>query len=421
MARIVVAGTFDSKAEPFGQLVEALRAEGEDPVVIDTGVFPGDPSVDFPAHVVARRAGRSHADLPALGRAGAVGIMASGAADILAGLHERGEVGALVCMGGSNAATVFSQLVPVLPLGIPKILMATSVAGDTRPMIGATDVIMLYPVVDVDGHNSILHSMIRRLARTAVAVKTGETFRKRVRPRKAVALSMYGVTTPCVQLVSKKIEEAGLDAYVFHANGTGGRSIEAFAAQGLVDGVVDATLSELGNEILGGLFPAGSDRLQGAAASGIPQVIAPGAIDMIAFGPRPTVPERFSGHRILAHNDLVTLVRTTPEECHAIGACVAERLGNPKAATRICIPLGGTSMLDRDGEGFWDPDAVRAFADGLAAGRGSGIEVVHSRYNINDPEFAALLFRELQGVMAAGSPMNEGNGTVSKEGEEDPT
>ena len=401
MARIVVAGTFDSKAEPLGQLVEALREEGEEPVVIDTGVFPGDPSVDFPADVVAQRAGRSHADLPDLGRAAAVGIMASGAADILAGLHARGEVGVLVCMGGSNAATIFSRLVPVLPLGIPKIIMATAVAGDTRPMMGAEDVIMLYPVVDVDGRNTILHSMIRRLARVAAAAKTGESFQEHSRGRKTVALSMYGVTTPCVQQVAKSIEGAGLDAYVFHANGTGGRSIESFAAQGLVDGIVDATLAELGNEILGGLFPAGSDRLQGAAAAGIPQVIAPGAIDMIAFGPRPTVPERFSGHRILAHNDLVTLVRTTPEECRAIGACVAERLGKPKAATTICIPLGGTSMLDKDGEAFWDPDAVRAFADGLEAGLGSGIEVVRSRCNINDPEFAALLFRELQGVMAA--------------------
>ncbi len=421
MARIVVAGTFDSKAEPLGQLIEALREEGEEPVVIDTGVFAGDPSVDFPADVVAQQVGRSHADLPDLGRATAVGIMASGAADILAGLHARGKVGALVCMGGSNAATIFSRLVPVLPLGIPKIIMATSVAGDTRPMMGAEDVIMLYPVVDVDGRNIILHSMIRRLARVAAAVKTGGSFQEHGRGRKTVALSMYGVTTPCVQQVAKSIEGAGLDAYVFHANGTGGRSIEAFACQGLVDGIVDATLAELGNELLGGLFPAGADRLQRAAAAGIPQVIAPGAIDMIAFGPRPTVPERFSGHRILAHNDLVTLVRTTPEECHAIGARVAERLGKPKAATTICIPLGGTSMLDKEGEAFWDPDAVRAFADGLEAGRGSGIEVVRSRCNINDPEFAALLFRELQGVMAVQCPAHESNGMMTGKGEDEPT
>ena len=232
MARVVVAGSFDSKAEPFGLLIEKLRAKGEDPIVIDTSVFPGDPSVAYPAPAVAARAGRSHRDLPALGRAEAVGIMASGAAAILAGLQGRGEVGALVCMGGSNAATVFSQLAPVLPLGIPKIVMTTSVAGDTRPMMGANDVVMIYPVVDVDGGNTILRRMIERLAGAAVALKTSETFAERKRVRKSVALSMYGVTTPCVQRVSRRVERMGLDAFVFHANGTGGRSIETFAAQG---------------------------------------------------------------------------------------------------------------------------------------------------------------------------------------------
>ena len=399
MARIVVAGSFDSKAKPLEILIESLRAKGEDPIVIDTAVFPGDPSAAYPAEAVAATAGMRHAELPALGRAKAVGIMASGAADILAGLHARGEVGALVCMGGSNAAAVFSRLAPELPLGIPKIVMSTSVAGDTRPMMGASDVIMIYPVVDVDGGNAILRRMIDRLASTAAAVKTNSSFAEHARARKAIALSMYGVTTPCVQRVSKLVGEAGIDSLVFHANGTGGRSVEAFAAQGLVDGVVDATLAEIGNELLGGAFPAGSDRLRNASARGVPQVIAPGAIDMIAFGPRSTVPERFSGHKILAHNELVTLVRTTPGECRAIGERVADRLGTPNAATAICIPLGGTSMLDKEGQAFRDPDAVRAFVDGLRARAGAGVEIVISDCNINDPDFAELLFKKLESFM----------------------
>ena len=222
-------------------------------------------------------------------------------------------------------------------------------------MMGANDVVMVYPVVDVDGGNAILRRMIDRLASIASALNTGGSLAENARVRKAVALSMYGVTTPCVQRVSKRVEEAGLDAFVFHANGTGGRSVEVFAAQGLVDGIVDATLAEIGNEFLGGAFPAGPDRLRNAAEAGVPQAIAPGAIDMIAFGPRPTVPERFEGHRILAHNELITLVRTTPSECRAIGELVAERLGNPKAATAICIPLGGTSMLDKKGRLFGIP------------------------------------------------------------------
>lgn len=400
MSRIVVAGSFDTKAQPLALLLEELRDRGEQAITIDTSVFPGDPSADHPATDVAARAGKSHDDLPPLGRADAVSVMSRGAADILAELCDRGDVGALVCMGGSNAATVFSHLAPVLPLGIPKILMSTSVAGDTRPVVGAEDVVLLYPVVDVDGDNAILRRMIGRLAGTAAALKASEPLGADERDRPVVALTMYGVTTPCVQRVSKQIGEAGMEPLVFHANGPGGRSVESLAAQGMVDGVVDATLAELGNELLGGAFPAGPDRLTHAARMGVPQVIAPGAIDMIAFGPRSTVPEAFESRVMIEHNELVTLVRTTPEDCRRIGTLVAERLATPQGATVVCIPLGGTSMLDKPGEAFFDPDAIRAFSDGLKAVAGTGIEIVEARDNINDPEFADLLFDHLKAVMS---------------------
>ena len=375
---------------------------GEAPVAIDTSVFPASPGPDadiIPAAVVAREAGHAQAELPELGRAGAVAVMAEGAAGILAGMQARGEVAALVCMGGSNAASVFARLAPVLPLGIPKIILATAVAGDTRPMLGAEDVIMLYPVVDVEGSNAVLAAMIDRLARVALATRRTTPVERDA--RKTVALSMYGVTTPCVQLLVRRLRAAGREPLVFHANGTGGRSIESFAATGRVDAVLEVTLAEIGNELLGGAFPAGPDRLRNAAVAGIPQVIAPGAIDMIAFGPRPTVPERFAGHRILAHNELVTLVRTTREECRAIGERVAERLGRPAAPAVLCIPEGGTSMLDREGAPFHDPAAVAAFGAGFAARAGPGVEVVSSPHHINDPEFAELLLARLDRLLPA--------------------
>ena len=396
MSRIVIAGSHDSKPEPHRLLVRLLRARCEKPVVIDTAVYPNDAQADFPAPVVAQRAGCEHDCLPEKGRAEAVRLMASGAASILTELAGRGEVGAVVCMGGSNAATLFSHLVAALPLGIPKIIMGTTLAGDVRPIVAASDVVMIYSVVDVEGSNAILDSMIERLADTAMALKSNRPFVRRDGARKTIAMSMYGVTTPCVQQVARHVEDAGMEPMVFHANGTGGNTIEKFAAQHLVDGVVDATIAELGNDVLGGAFPADGDRFSGAAQGGIPQVIAPGALDMIAFGARNTVPPRFDDHKILAHNALVTLVRTTPDECRKIGRCLGERLGKPKAATTLCIPAGGTSMLDRDGEAFNDPDSVQAFQAGFEETSDDGIRVVLSDANINDPEFASLMFDELE-------------------------
>lgn len=396
MPEVVVVGTFDSKAAPLSLLAEHLRDLGETPIVIDTSVYPCDHGCDYPCHAVAARAGATHDDVAPRGRAEAVAIMARGAAAVVSDLAADGRVGALVCMGGSNAATVFSRVAPALPLGIPKILMATVVAGDTRPFTGANDVVLLYPIVDVEGDNAILRAMIKRLATTAAALKSAHTLSQGINNKPAVALTMYGVTTPCVSRVSELLSAAGVETYVFHANGTGGRTVELFARQGLVAGVVDATISELPDELFGGALPAGDDRLSNAARCGVPQVIAPGAIDMINFGPRATVPDRFEGRNILAHNDIVTLVRTTPEECFEIGVLAAERLGAPTAATTMAIPLGGVSMLDQPSGPFWDPDAVAAFRDGFVKSADPAIEIIEAVENINEPAFADLLVAKMQ-------------------------
>jgi uncharacterized protein (UPF0261 family) len=413
MSRIVVAGSFDSKAEPLGRLVADLRDLGEHPIVIDTGVYPGERGCTFSSDQVAAQADLKIENVAALGRAEAVRRMAEGAAAILRKLAAQGDVGGLVCMGGSNAAAVFAQLAAVLPMGVPKILMATMVAGDTRSFVGARDVILLYPVVDVEGDNSILRTMIARTAATAVAVKSAIPLSRQARTKKAVALSMYGVTTPCVQAVRRGLEAKGIDAYVFHANGSGGRSIEAFAADGLVDGVADLTIAELCHEVLGGALSAGPDRFATASRVGIVQVISPGALDMVTFGPPETVPERLRSRKTHPHNALVTLARTSAEECRAVARLLAHRLGKPKAATMVCIPLGGVSMLDREGQPFHDPSAIRAFASELRAIANPAVEIVESGAHINDPEFASLVQEKLLDALAASS-VHRANGESSQ-------
>ncbi len=403
MTKIVVVGTYDTKAKPLQMLERALVAAGEVPVTIDTGVFAADVTVTYSASAVAEAAGENHQDLASRGRAKAVRVMAQGAAAILSDLVSRGEVGALVLMGGSNASTVFTHLVPEVPLGIPKILMATPVSGDVRTLVDGADTLLFYPVVDVDGENSILRAMIKRLADTAVVVKSNGPMTVQDSERR-VALSMYGVTTPCVQRVERHLRILGVEPLVFHANGAGGTTLERFARQWLIDAVADLTLAELTNEVVGGAFPAGSDRMTSASRIGLPQVIAPGAIDMIAFGPGHTMPDKFKNHVIHAHNDLVTLVRTTPDDCHAIGKCLAKRLGDPEAETVVCIPLGGTSMMDQKGEVFYSPEAVRAFHAGFKEAAANSIQIETTPKNINDPDFAARIFGHLARFLDVRTP-----------------
>ena len=214
MTRVVIVGTYDTKATPLRALTQALVAAGEDPITIDTSVFASGAEVTFSTDQVAEAIGERHEGLAVRGRAEAVRVMARGAAAILSELVSKREVGVLVLMGGSNAATVFTHLAPEVPMGIPKILMATSVAGDTKAIVDGADTVMMYPVVDVDGNNSILRAMIKRLADTAVVLKAEGPMMVSNKTRR-VGLTMYGVTTPCVQHVEKHLRLLGVERLSF--------------------------------------------------------------------------------------------------------------------------------------------------------------------------------------------------------------
>lgn len=403
MSRIVVAGAFDTKAEPLGLLVETLTELGSPPITIDTGVFGGDHGCHHPAGAVAEAAGYALGQLPSLGRAEALSAMARGASVVLGELVGDGQVGALVCLGGSNASVLFTHLAPVVPLGVPKVLMATSVAGETRPLVDGRDVTMIYPIVDIEGDNSILRAMIGRLARVTVALLGSGPLRDPAGADRSVGMTMYGLTNPCVTNCRSLLSTAGVESVVFHANGTGGRSFESFISQRLVTSVIDITISEIADELFGGLWPAGPGRLRTAARVGVPQVVAPGAIDMICLGPLATLPEEFRNRTFQVHNELVTLVRTTPEENHRMGRTVAERLGTPAAKTAVLVPTKGVSGLDVEGGPFHDPEAVEAFVDGVQTRLSPSVSVVKVDHHINDREFAEALVEALA-ARASASP-----------------
>ena len=401
MSRVVVAGAFDTKAEPLGLLVEMLTRMGAPPITIDTGVFGGDYGCDYPAEAVAEAGGYLRAELAAAGRAQAVPAMARGASAILRELVETGQVGALVCLGGSNAAVLFTHLAPVVPLGTPKILMATSVAGETRPLVDGRDVTMIYPIVDIEGDSSILRSMIGRLARVAVALLGAGPLGDPEGSATSVGVTMYGLTNPCVTHCRSLLSSVGLQSVVFHANGTGGRSFESFISQGLVSSVLDVTISEITDELFGGLWPAGPERLRTASRVGVPQVVAPGAIDMICVGPRDSLPGEFRDRTVEVHNELVTLVRTTADENYRMGRVVAERLGAPRARASVLVPMKGFSGLDVKGGPFHDPEAVDAFLEGVRSCVAPSVSVVEVDRHINDRGFAEALVEALGSAIGA--------------------
>lgn len=398
MTRIVIAGSFDTKREPLGLLIEEVRRLGHEPVTIDTSVFPNAGTYDYPAAEVATAGGAVHADLPDFGRAVAVHVMAEGAANIVKQLCADGSMGTFVCMGGSNAATVFSKVTDVIPLGIPKLLMSTVVSGNTRPMINATDAVMLYPIVDIEGHGVVVKAMALRLAAFAVAGLTSTKLDLAAGAANRVGLTMFGVTTPCVSRCRTLLDEEGYEPFVVHANGTGGIALERLIADGLVSAVLDVSTTELADELFGGMFAAGPERMTTAARMGIPQVISTGAMDMINFGPLDTVPDSFRARNLIIHNHLVTLARTTPVENRMMGRTMADRLGDCSAPTVIVVPMRGVSEQDKEGKPFYDLECMEAFLAGLKSHLSPTVRVIEADLHINDPEFADLLVEQLLAV-----------------------
>jgi uncharacterized protein (UPF0261 family) len=326
--------------------------------------------------------------------------MGRGAAAVVAGLHRTGRLAGVVGLGGSAGTSIAAAALQALPVGLPKLIVSTMASGDTRPYVGEKDVTLMYSVVDIAG----LNRFSRQVLGNAAAAIAGMAFRyaqerSAANPaddRPLVAATMFGVTTPCVTAARAWLEAQGYEVLVFHATGSGGRAMEALARDGFLDGVLDATTTEWADELAGGVLSAGPDRLTAMAEAGIPHVVAPGALDMVNWGPPESVPERFAGRRFHAHNPQVTLMRTTAEENRRLGAIFAEKLnrGAPDR-TEIFLPLGGVSALDRPGQPFHDPDADAAFRESLRAHLRSDVRVHDIEAHINDEAFAFVLARRL--------------------------
>jgi uncharacterized protein (UPF0261 family) len=392
MATVVLLGTLDTKGAEYEFLRSRLRSAGAETILVDCGVFgPRDVVPDITADDVAGAAGTALDELRAADDRGQAMItMSEGAAAVLAGLLAEGRLDGVLAMGGSGGTSLAAHAMRALPIGVPKLIVSTVASGDTRPYVGARDITMMYSVVDIAGLNR-LSARILANAAAAVAGMAGAA-PPDVATRPLVGATMFGVTTPCVTAAREHLEDAGYEVLVFHATGTGGQSMEALVSDGFLSGVLDITTTELADELAGGIMSAGPDRLEVAGRLGLPQVVSLGALDMVNFGPIDTVPSRYSNRLLYQHNENVTLMRTTPEECAELGRRLATKLSASAGPVALFVPNRGVSSISVEGQLFHDPaaddalfSAVRESADPAV------VDPVEVDTHINDPAFAASM------------------------------
>lgn len=397
---VLLLGTLDTKGVEYVYVRECLSAMGVATLVVDAGT--GEPQAvvpDISREELARAAGTTSQALADAGdRGAAVQAMANGAAVVVRRLYDEGRFGGILALGGSGGSSIAAEAMRALPVGVPKLLVSTMASGDVRPYVGAVDVTLMNSVVDIAGVNSVSAQVMANAAGAiAGMVRAGPAQTER---KPTIAATMFGVTTPAVTRARERLEAAGYEVLVFHATGTGGQSMEALAADGFLDGVLDLTTTELADELVGGVLSAGPDRLTAAGRAGIPQVVSLGALDMVNFGPKDSVPEQFASRNLYVHNPTVTLMRTTADECRELGRRIGSKLSGATGPTVLFVPLRGVSMIDVEGQPFHDPDADAALREGLRETLSDQVEVHELDRAINDEAFADAMADRLHELIS---------------------
>jgi uncharacterized protein (UPF0261 family) len=394
---IVLLGTLDTKGVEYQFVRDLLRAQGLDVLVVDAGVQAPSLVPDISADQVFAAAGTSLAAIrQANDRGQAVEMAARGAAKLVQDLHSQGKVDGILSLGGSAGTTIGTAAMRALPFGVPKVMVSTLASGQVKQWVGVRDIFMLHSVVDISGLTRVSRRVLANAAQAlAGMVRAPQPVDLANKP--LITATMFGVTTPCVSACRQQLETSGFEVLVFHATGTGGLTMESFIHDGLIQGVLDLTTTELADELVGGILSAGQDRLTAAGLRSVPQVISLGALDMVNFGPRDTVPEKFSRRRFYQHNPTVTLMRTTPEENDRLGKEIAQKASAARGATAVLVPLRGVSAIDRAGQPFWWPEADHALFQSLRNWMSPHVKLLELDLHINDPEFAeAAVYTLLQ-------------------------
>lgn len=396
---VYVAGTCDTKAAELAYVRRLVAAEGVPALLVDlstreAGVSAADIGA---AEVASHHPGGAQAVFTG-DRGSAVAAMALAFERFLT---TRGDLGGVIGLGGSGNTALVAPAMRALPIGVPKLVVSTVASGNVAAYVGASDIAMMYSVTDMAGLNRISRTVLANAARAIAGMARGGPAAAEADDKPALGMTMFGVTTACVNALVAQLE-AEYDCLVFHATGTGGQSMEKLAESGMLAGVVDATTTEVCDLLMGGVFPCSEDRFDAFARSPLPYVGSCGALDMVNFAARETVPERYQGRNLYVHNAQVTLMRTTAEECARMGHWIGEKLNACEGPVRFLIPEGGVSALDAPGLPFHGPAADRALFEALEATvrQTERRRLQRLPHHINDPAFAAALASALRDAMA---------------------
>jgi uncharacterized protein (UPF0261 family) len=399
---VALFATLDTKGREAQFVSQELARLGVTVRLVDTSCL-GEPAVraDVPREEVFAAAGADLAELRARkDRGEAVTAAARGAAVLAERWHAAGLLAGVLGLGGSAGTTIGTSAMRALPIGVPKLMVSTLASGSVGAYVGTKDVLMMNSVVDVAGINRISRAVLSRAAQAMAGMANAGALRADPSDKPLVAATMFGVTTPCVEHARTLLEQAGCEVLVFHATGTGGRAMEALIDDGVIAGVLDVTTTELADELVGGVLSAGPERLTAAGRRGVPQALSVGALDMVNFHGRATVPARFDRRKFHRHNEHVTLMRTTPEENAALGREIGAKAAAAQGPVAIWLPLRGVSALDAAGAPFDDPAARRQLFDGVRATAGA-TQVHELDLHLNDPAFAEAMANGLLALMRA--------------------
>ncbi len=397
MAKTIgIIGALDTKGAEFAFLKAEIEKRGCKTLVINIGVI-GEPLFppDINSEEVARAGGKELSELiQRRDRGEAMEVMTRGIAVVVKRLQEEGKINGVISMGGGGGTVVGTSAMRALPIGFPKVMVSTVASGDVSAYVGTSDLVMMPSVVDVAGLNRLSRTIFTNAAGAICGMVMSEV-EKSDEERPLIAASQFGNTTRAVDNARKIMEANGYEVLVFHATGTGGKTMESLIASGYITGVLDITTTEWADEVCSGVLSAGPTRLEAAAKSGIPQVVVPGCIDMCNFWAPETVPEKYKDRLFYQWNPNVTLMRTTPEENARMGEIFAEKLNQARGPVAVFVPLKGVSELDAPGKPFWWPEANQAFVEALKRHLRPDIPVILMDNNINDPEFSGKVAETL--------------------------
>lgn len=399
---IYLFATLDTKGPEAAFVTQRLQALGSQVELVDTGCL-GEPTVaaNITREQLFAAGGSSLTELQQQNdRGAAIAAAERGAEAIARTAFQTKQLTGVIAIGGSAGTTIGTAAMRALPIGVPKVMVSTLASGQVRHYVRDKDIVMLNSVVDFAGINRLSRQILNEAAAAIVGMIRFAVHIDETNDRPLIAATMFGVTTPCVQHARKILEDAGYEVLVFHATGNGGEAMESLIRDGLIAGALDITTTELADELVGGILSAGPTRLTAAGAKGIPQVISVGALDMVNFGPRETVPAEFAERTFYQHNANVTLMRTTPEESRLLGEEIGRKAAAAIGPVEILLPLRGVSSLDQTGKPFDDPIAREQLSFGLHAMAGK-VPIEEVDLHINDAAFAELAAARLLQMLGA--------------------